>query len=147
MPYDPLAAPNRRGPDTPRRAEHTSICPVCHIYIARDWSVSIRLPEPLPVYCRDRNGEPAFKCDDYTRSGYRRDHRIGESAWVHARCYEVGLEVFALRKKLLDRPFSAPGWTQAERQTSKEIDTLLLSARPPGSTDWRVQEDWVADHD
>ena len=140
MPYDPLAAPTKLENIT-RRADHSSICPVCHIYIAREWSLIARLPGRLRVYCRDRNGNPGFACDDYTRSGRRRTHRIKESAWVHARCYETGLEVFAVRL------FSIPGQTQTIRQASKEIDTLLLSARPPGSIDWGDEEDWAADHD
>ena len=70
MSYDPIAAPPSRPPKA-TLAMYSSICPVCHIYITRNWSEIVRLPETMPVHCRDRNGNPGYECDDATRLGSR----------------------------------------------------------------------------
>ncbi|KKL79109.1 hypothetical protein LCGC14_2018110, partial [marine sediment metagenome] len=56
MSYDPTAAvpPMARIPKS-TTARYSSICPVCHIYIACNWSEIVRLPEVLPIHCRDRD--------------------------------------------------------------------------------------------
>ena len=151
MSYDPTAAvpPMARIPKS-TTARYSSICPVCHIYIACNWSEIVRLPEVLPIHCRDRDRVLPVNiasCNDYTRLGNQRTHRIDESAWVHARCYGIGLKISAAYELTATIPGDDPTYKQVSEQSSKEICILLDSARPLGSTGWGDEEDWAPDHD
>ena len=86
-------------------------------------------------------------------------------AWVHGRCYAVGLKIVALRNTEPMRVLIAQRrWVRGDRSTPptsvpqlevgadwepalREIRDLLLSARPPGTITWGDEEDWAADHD
>ncbi len=137
-----MALPTRQRLMLPQTMCST-ICPVCHIYVIPNWSEVALLPEALPVHCRDSSGAPAFECEDYTRQGYPRTHQTAESVWVHGRCYAVGVKLLAQYEMLGDDPAITP----VQVQLFEEIDTLLLSARPLGSSDWHDREDWAPDHD
>lgn len=76
-------------------AKHSSLCPLCGVYIAKGRSRIERLPEPIrvqshlwPMQLRDDFSDPARPWE-YSPAA---DDRLRE--WVHERCYEDGLALY-----------------------------------------------------